>query len=364
MLWTKCARLFLAIVATALCTAGCFPVEFSPDGKQISMIVPAPGGDHILGMMNVDGTGFRPVPDSSSASGACWSPDGKYILFEGGDGSGLKTKLYDVNTNRTRALAADVGAPFVWREDSQRFVAIAHDNNGMARMVWFSMAEKGPLAEVKLPVNGITPCSGQLLWVPRTDDVVFVGSEPGHNGADVYAVESGEVHPITTSHDVVGFGLEPDGSTLVWARAGKNPRYILLSLYSYDLKTRSVRRLPFPDRLPAINPDPRHAPTAVKYAAMAPDGKHIALMVLFGHREGIYAIRRDGAGAVPVYQEIVRSSKTRQPDRRFAMPSWSRDGRQLALWVDTPTGPRVVLMNPDGTGRRTVSIPLRVARDG
>ena len=65
-------------------------------------------------------------------------------------------------------------------------------------------------------------------------------------------------------------------------RASPNTRYILLQIYEMDIDTRALRKLSFPDRLPAVNPDPRHAPDSLSTVVFAPDMNSFVFVVRGG----------------------------------------------------------------------------------
>ena len=69
-----------------------FAVDFSPNGHQLVLYVPAPGdvGNTLgsLATINVDGSGFRPLTPEGLDVPCCahWSPDGTRIVFADRDG--------------------------------------------------------------------------------------------------------------------------------------------------------------------------------------------------------------------------------------------------------------------------------------
>jgi hypothetical protein len=185
---------------------------------------------------------------------------------------------------------------------------------------------------------------GDVVWLPETDDVAFVGRDGAQ--ADVYIVESGDVTRVTRTGDIIGFALSMDRKELVWGRRGPNPKYILVTLYALNLESRGSRRLPLPDRIPALNPSPRQAPTGLGRAYPAAGLDALALIVAMapapasssacwlGKLDGTGAIVRKWAG-VPGGLAVV----------------WSPDGRRVALFDGT-----VTLIGLDGS---QVKLPAR-----
>ncbi len=68
---------------------------------------------------------------------------------------------------------------------------------------------------------------------------------------------------------------------MLWARRSKDVRYILMSLYAFDLEKRSVRRLPFPERVSLINPTPRNAPVRQETVVYGTAGNIFAIVAAF-----------------------------------------------------------------------------------
>jgi hypothetical protein len=75
-----------------------FPQDFSLDGRQLILYIEAPGditGAHgSLAIINVDGSGFRPLTPEGIDVPCCarWSPDGSTIVFAARDGRLLTIK--------------------------------------------------------------------------------------------------------------------------------------------------------------------------------------------------------------------------------------------------------------------------------
>lgn len=351
-------------VGLCLLLTGCVSVEFSPDGKQIVFPWATRAFPDGLFVMNTDGTGFHPLPGGRDGEQASWSPDGRYIVYSVKKRDAIQ--LYDTKTGRTRKIAASAGPPFAWREDSRRFAATCVDPDGEHQVCEFSLPDGAAVLRVPLSIaqiEQIEPYNGQMLWLPHTDDLAFTGEHQTER--DVFTIEAGEVNRITTTHDVIGFGLSADGKRLVWARANDAEKRPMMTLYSFDLSSRSVARLPFPSRLPTPASDPRHPPEVVRSALFSPRGDRLILgvnLVNPTRRPGkqsqtmmaLYTARLDGT-------DMKRIWKTTDD---ILIPSWSHDGRQLAVLKIREKAVAIHLYRADGTGGHKLPLPIPPSEHG
>ncbi|HXG24762.1 MAG TPA: hypothetical protein VNJ09_09425 [Chthonomonadales bacterium] len=336
----------VSILLLAIPLSGC--VDFSPDGRQLVLAWFTGEGRRGLAMVNADSARLKPVPGGEGGNLPGWSPDGKYILFATAPST---MSLYDVEKHRTHILGANLQPPFAWREDSKRFATIRTREDGEQEVVWYNLPEGGITFTTLLPCKDVA----KMVWLPNTDDLALLGTDAG--GQNVYMLESAESKKITTTNDVIGLSLSADRQKLIWARKSKNPRYILLSIYAYDLKSRSVLRMPFPHRVPALNPNPRTNLKSVDYVTFSPDGRRLVLLATFSapsvrgkpndsEYTACYSVSMTGTNA----RLLRRSQPT--PESLFALPVWSPDGQQLALlWREDKTT-TLSLFQADGAGER------------
>lgn len=285
------ARRFINFLALALL----FPLVLSVSkadpawGPNDKYVVVSSGNGGSLYKVNVDGSGSAEIAGTESGVNPSISPNGRYILYDiPVTGNNLVTSrlmLLDSVTGKAIAIGQNVESPFAWREDSSRFAGIQQGINQL--IAWFYLISvKGVTLKVKIPANVNT--FTRSIWLPHTDNIALLGGvQPPANSAagappatDVYTVEYGVVNRISSSGDVLGLGLTPDGKNLIWARRGKNLRYILLTLYQFNLDKRTVRRLPFVEEVTGIN-SPRRAPSSIGEVAISPDGKRLAVECFF-----------------------------------------------------------------------------------
>lgn len=335
-LWMKESSvrfLTIALAAPILYALPASGQDFAPDNKQIAV----PWGGQIQ-TINIETRAFMILPKSDDGVRAVWSPSGRYILFMTGHGE-TSIRLYDSKTGDTRILGGNLTFPVAWREDSGRLAMFHVPATGKSELIEYSVGEKG-IAQ-RTDIAYVPNANAPMVWLPTTDNVAYLGTD-----GNIYTVEEGEIHKITTSNDVIGMALSRTGKSLIWARRGPNLKYILTSFYLYNLKSRSVKRLEFPGQVPGINPDPRHAPTTIETVVFSSDGTHAAIQVTTeqaatkttaaARTPQLFTVRLDGAGAK---QAAVGAGVT---------PFWSRDGKLLAVLQNAPVGGHLTVMNPDG----------------
>ena len=329
-------------------------LQFLPDDSGI--VVPWRGPNTAgPGLAVLDLTTGRPdwVEQVNEVTGAAVSPNGRWLVYQVVDGATRSTVLLDLRTKRVRRMPVPIGPPYAWREDSGRIAGTLLDQDGHLNVVFFNTREFGETLRVRLPVDSVEP--GNMLWLPDTDDVAFLGILQGKR--DVYAVEAGQVRQFSTTGDVLAVSRGSGKTKLVWARSSKNIRYILLSLYEFDTEQRNVRRLRFPERVTLINPTPRQAPLRITSVCFAPDMSRLAVVAEYaGKSQGeliarVYTMAFDGTG--------VRMVRVANRVRKSAYPvltaCFSRDGKQLVVLHENAIASALAVYRSDGANGRVVA---------
>ena len=365
--WCAGAAAWQLLPGVALCCFMAMParadragaMDFSPDGKSIAFVwwgvTEAP-----LSIVRVDGSPVAVVPQGAGATAPRWSPDGGQVLFAAGDAPG-RARLYHVASGKTQDLPTLIGPPFAWREDAKRIAGLRALASGGVEIVWYLMADGGTTFRVPLtfqPVSG-----GPLIWLPNTDDAAMLGQTA--TGVDVYTVEAGQIHQITTSSDVLGLALSGDRSALVWARKSPNTRYILMSVYRFGLTSRSATRLPFPDRVKGLNPDPHHAPRSVDWVEFSPDGTRLLVWVTQDAKpagtvvQALYVVTMDGRTTKLLAKSpphpLAAPGNTQPPSAYVLDACWSGDGGKIAVMQGAPGSETLSVFGADGSGGTVIA---------
>lgn len=314
-----------AVLVAFVAVASAFAIDFNPQEPEIAVVWPSPAR-HTMAVINSENGSLRYLASALENGRVAFSPNGRYIAYESITGA----MLHDNQTGRVRALPGEgARGPFAWRPDSAQLAFFrVSGNSGLLEGTTVNASDLREFESVRLRNNRVT----QAQWLPQTDTLAVLA------GGDIVLLERGTLFPVTTTGDVVGMGLGADGRRLYWARRGKNMRFILMTLFEYDLHLRSVRRLPFPDRLAPMNPTSAEGPSDLE-VVFGPGCNRMVLLGKFGAGTRIVRVDRTGNDA----RELGRIAAG------VAQAAFSHDGLTVGLFTDTPSPAQVRLLTFRGT---------------
>jgi DNA-binding winged helix-turn-helix (wHTH) protein/Tol biopolymer transport system component len=125
-------------------------VTFSPDAKRIAFVQAGTGdgkGSRLV-LANADGTGdkqilaYRTPPESFTANGCAWSPDGATIICAGGDNAlfgnqyPIAVRLTDGSQRPLTAKRWNIVGQSAWLADGSGFLVAAWDNLDAGSQLW------------------------------------------------------------------------------------------------------------------------------------------------------------------------------------------------------------------------------------
>ncbi len=356
-MFARTMRVVVVLLAVAMLSGCGVNVEFSPDGKKLLVS----GGEKGLVLIDADGSGRQLLPNTEEAAFARWSPDGRYILYEHPDWMGNRERsrvlLYDLRNKSARAFPGYLCAPYTFSDDGRQVVAW---DKQKGCLVWLDVASGERLLEV--------PCAAtltdtRLRWLPDRYGVAFLGQSE-KEGTDVYTVEAGKVYRISTTGDVIGLGLSPDGKQLLWARQTGYDANATVTAFAYDLDTRTAQKLPLQVSVRDLARItlPRGAKTSTR-AEFSSDGKSVALMIAdFKEKEPLIYYSR--VFVLPLSGGKATNVLSAMRDEVVVGMAWSPNSERMAfltLWGEKhkqkeETRWRLRVARPDGSQRRIVDL--------
>jgi Tol biopolymer transport system component len=136
---------------------------WAPDGRRLAVVRGEPGLTSSIDIVNVDGTGPRPLLAARPVSKPSWSPDGRELVLEAHDGEIVAARLQD---GRLRRIAR--GSEPAWSPDGR---LIAFQSEGA---LWIAKADgSGGLRRVAAPGKEIFSEGGSPSWSPDSRRIVF-----------------------------------------------------------------------------------------------------------------------------------------------------------------------------------------------
>ena len=205
---------------------------WSPDGKQIAFDrVVGPGFTRQLFVVNADGTGATPVPNTSGREDPTWSPSGDQLayIFQGGP------SIYKINLDGTgETFVGDGGEDTLapsWSPDGST-IAFAAESGPPPFPCWydivtvsaggggvFNVTQCGGAPEIDLAIN-LYP-----NWSPDGARIAFAGDCTGECAHEIALIDPDGTDRI----DLTGAGgarpaWSPDGSKIAYiAYDGADP---------------------------------------------------------------------------------------------------------------------------------------------
>ena len=370
------ARTNMVTCALALALAGSARAQsWSPDGKQIAVggpslllldaqtagatVPPAPSGLLRPGdpapLVSV-GAPIAPLPGAGISASPVWSRDSRTLAYLA---DGQKLTLFDMIKRQARVLDNNAFSPVVFSRDTSLLASVHKTEAGSLEARIRYLNGQTFLPPILLPFHGVPATFAPLAWITNTTNVIVAGGDGGKT--DLYLLDQGDVVRLTSTGDVLGYAVSADGARLRWVRRAPNTHYILLQVYEMNIDKRSIVKLPYPDTLKAVNPNPHNAPDAVLSVVFAPDLSRFAFITRGGPQAGAggtalwisdiagQSVAFIGKGSVAPPDAASQGQATGLTFPYFA-PAFSPDSKSLAA-LRSENGKRFLLVASALTGQ-------------
>ena len=300
-----------------------FP-RFSPDGSKVAFSASYDGNQDVYVIPSRGGEPVRlthhPMPDRVIG----WTPDGKGVLFASSREAGRQRYNQFFTVPPTGGMPEKLVVPYgefgAYSPDGRQFayMPMAQDfrnwkryRGGWSPDIWlFDLGSKAAKNITSNPANDAQP-----MWHGNTIYFISDRDASERNNIWAYDVKAGTARQITQfkDFDITFPSLGPDG--IVFQAGGR--------LYHLDLPSGKPREVPV--RVVTDESTLRErtvkADRAIQWFAVSPTGKR-----------ALFEARGDVFSAPAEFGPVMNVSRTSGVAERY--PRWSPDGRLLAYWSD------------------------------
>lgn len=310
--------------------------EVSPDGKWVAYtvqsrdmekdkrstqvwIVPTSGGDAIP-MTSAD----------NSASDPKWSPDNKYLSFQGSKGEKAKTQVWNLNRNGGEAVQVTKVkqgiSGYQWAPDGSRLLLVIQDPTD------------ADLTEDEKDDDKPLPSVIDRMQFKR-DYVGYLDRRRSH----IYVYTPGHEEPVqVTSGDY-------DDEDPVWSPDGKSIAFVSDRSAEPDLNYGSdIWTVAIDDENHKLTQITTHAGRDFS-PAWSPDSKQIAYITTTGPDVGGSALTPTRHLAITAVGDDERTILTPDLDRNISSPKFSSNGRRIFFRIEDSGQNHFAAINSNGS---------------
>jgi len=357
--------------------------SWSPDGRRIVFT-----RSGLLHVINVDGTGFTPLPNEDFAENPAWSPDGLHIAYQALDAPGdIRMRDPDGSNPVTISNVPQQQGWPRWSPDSRRIVfnrviggqfrllVINIDGTGETQLsletsddlpYWspFPPARSGAGASIEIaPTNAkLAPTETQQFTatVRTTTGSVLPKAPVTWSSSDAAVATVSQTGMVTAADN---------GTAQIQAVFGGDTARAELRVVDHVLRNSIVYATDaFPPlaEFAVVRPDGsgRRRLTSDQFGYRAPDISPDGRQIAFATNFAIFTIRADAAGVSEGYTLVFFGFSGELPDN----PAWSPDGSQIAFSANVEGSfgavRRILVVNVDGSNLRQVSPDDPASDDG
>ena len=315
------------------------PAGFSPDGKEILMVLNAANeSDKIALISAADGRArFLKTLTWGSLGRLSFSPDGRYVAYDlrtqqGKPGTKIMLLAQDGSREVTLSESVTQEQVFGWAPDGKTLL-FASERTGTRDLWALSVIDgkaEGDAKRLRHGIGGMRPMgitkSGSLFFADNNGtNEIFIASWDWETGRMV-------VVPKPASHGLLGVNRDPvwsrDGKYLAYVSGDKSPGKISI----VNIENENERQLS--PKLSAIQ----------RLTDWSPDGRSLLLMA-FDEKN------HEGAYSMDTQTGEVRAVAQAEGEQTIFQPEWLPNGKEIVYYRrDQTASPSHVIIHDVGTG--------------
>jgi len=206
------------------------PPAVSRDGRHAAVVIRRNGKQNLL-LITADGSQARPLAETLEVRGAsAWSPDGKWIVTGGNDGTGDGLFKIPVDGGAPLRLTTGAATNPVWSPD-EMLIAYEGISVGAVEPLLAVRPDGGAIRRpsIRLPGEG-----ERLQFLPDGKSLIYMQGLPGSLEdfwmLDLTTLKTRQLTRLNQSAIMRTFDISPDGKQIVFDRLRNNSDIVLIDL--------------------------------------------------------------------------------------------------------------------------------------
>lgn len=205
------------------------PPAISPDGRRIVVVV-RDGEKRRLRLITADGAESSAIAPTIDVDGSVdWSPDGKWIVTGGNDGTGPGLVKIPIDGGAPVRLTSQVGRNPVWSPNGALIAYVGPNVFTMEPL----LAIRPDGAPVKMPEIRLQRDGERIRFAPDGHSLIYMSSVEATPWQDFWSLDLTTTRVrrltrLTESATMRTFDVTPDGKQIVFDRLSENSAVVLI----------------------------------------------------------------------------------------------------------------------------------------